>query len=123
MTSRSNGPSFPSQPRLSLWDALTVLSGAVAIGNAWVAAKILGGSFGITAAALLLGCLIGAGCIWLVRAFGRMLMGANSSSGAGNMISPRMAAIAYVVAALWLIASGLLGYQITSKVLRLLISH
>jgi hypothetical protein len=126
MTNQTNSgaPGQKGKNRLlSLWDVLTFLSGAVAVGNSWAAAKVHRSSSAGTAGALLIGCCVGAGCILLIRVLGSAFInkfGLRGDLSVEQRRSLRWALVAlYVFSVVWLVASGVIGYQVTAYVIQL----
>ncbi|GEM_PF-4256738 len=111
------------QGEVSMWDLLTLMSGGVALGNAYVAAK--GAKLGnfCLLAALAEGLAVGVICIWIIRAAGETVlqhMGPHLEQQ--EELELRMQLTLYAVyfsAVAWLAVSGFLGYHITKLFIKL----
>jgi hypothetical protein len=103
---------------VSLWDILTVLAGAVAVGNSWTAVMHFG-VLGINRVwTLIVGVLVAVGCIWLVRCVGNGLFRLLDQRFPGqDEDSKRKLEWAlrgvYFGTFLWLIGAGVVGFQAT----------
>jgi hypothetical protein len=103
---------------VSLWDILTVLAGAVAFGNSWTAVTYFGVLGANRVWALIVGVLVAVGCIWLVRSMGNGLFRlidkrfSVQDDDSKRKLERALRGV-YFGAFLWLIASGVLGFQAT----------
>lgn len=104
--------------QLSLWDVITLLSGAVVLGNAWAAAKILSTGLAGKAVAIIVGLIVGAACVWVIRTIGSLRI-VDSVITARTMGKRRMWPL-YICAATWLPVSGFVGYQVAKWGLQVL---
>jgi hypothetical protein len=82
---------------VTLWDMLTLISGASAFGCALAAARIAGGGATNVTVAAALGLAVGASCIWIIRKVGQSF---------GRDISDTKARVLYASATLWILASA-----------------
>lgn len=115
---RQNFHGTRERGQVALWDLLTVLSGASAVGGGIAAAKAakeMGGIYFLTAGAI--GLLVGVGCVWIIRTPGWKLfelLEARAKLESGSSLRMEFAAGAiYLLAFAWLFISIFLGYQIT----------
>lgn len=103
----------------SLWDVLTVLSGCVALGNAWVAAHLRGISPGAKPVAVLVGVVLGAACIYVIRWLPFVARSTEATDGPHSFRGWAVWLL-YPIAALWIFASGGIGFVVTRTLLQFL---
>jgi hypothetical protein len=107
---------------VSLWDLLTVMAGAVALGGSWPPESIaMLGGFNYSLR-LMVGVLVGIACIWFIRTVGKKVLnglppGGNATLGEAPGVRWRLRAL-YLGAFGWLIVSGLIGFEVNRLLFR-----
>jgi hypothetical protein len=103
---------------VSLWDTLSLLSGAAAFGGAMGMAKFAGGSSAMRIG-ILVGIAWGVGSILTVRKVGDRLLERASRHEAEGRPSERFLVAAYVLAFAWPFGAGISGFLLAKAAIRL----